>query len=259
VTVEHPITEDDLQAYVDQALPPKRQAAVERYLAEHPDVAQRIEAQARQRADLRDALAPIAEEPLPPNLNLDRLIEFRRRPSRAHWRNVAAAVLLVAIGGAGGWLARDQAAVPDRGVQALAQEAAQSYAVYADDHSRPVELRADATDELVHWISSRLNRSIAVPDLKASGYRFMGGRVIPTPHGPAGMLMYDDDRGTRLVMLVRPMETEQNTSMAESRSGDVTGFSWSENGLGYSLVGPAAPDMLHPLADEARRQIRNSI
>jgi anti-sigma factor RsiW len=62
MTVERPIAEDELQAYIDKALDPKRHAAVERYLGEHPDVARRVEIQARQRAALREALAPIAAE-----------------------------------------------------------------------------------------------------------------------------------------------------------------------------------------------------
>ncbi|MDQ7246891.1 anti-sigma factor family protein [Dongia sedimenti] len=259
MTVDRPITEDDLQAHIDGALDPKREAAVERYLAEHPDVARRIETQAGQRAALRAAFAPIAEEPLPPSLNLDRLIAARRRPAVPTWRAAAAAVILLAAGGTSGWLLRDTLATPESGVTALAREAADSYAVFAVDRSRPVEIRAEATDQLVRWISNRLNRSIAVPDLSASGYRFMGGRLVPTPHGPAGMLMYDDDRGTRLVMLVRPMEAEQDAPMAPSRNGDIAGYTWAQGGLGYSLVGPAAPDVLHPLADAARRQISGAI
>jgi anti-sigma factor RsiW len=259
MTEERPITEDELQAYIDKALDPKRHGAVARYLAEHPDVAHRVEATAQQRADLRDALAPIAEEPLPANLDLDRLIDARRRPSLVRWRNVAAAILLLAVGGGGGWLARDEAVVPDSGIPALAREAAYSYAVYATDRNRPVEIKAEATDQLVRWISNRLNRPIAIPDLTGSGYRFMGGRLVATPHGPAGMLMYDDNRGTRLVMLVRPMDVQPDAPMAPSKNGNVTGYSWSQAGLGYSLVGPAAPDVLHPLADEARRQISGTI
>jgi anti-sigma factor RsiW len=176
----------------------------------------------------------------------------------ARWRSAAAAILLVAAGGGSGWLVRDHKSAPS-GVVALAREAADSYAVYASDRNRPVEIKAEATDQLVRWISNRLNRTIAVPDLTASGYRFMGGRLVATAHGPAGMLMYDDDHGTRLVMLVRPMEAEKDAPMAPSQSGDVAGFSWSQDGLGYSLVGTAAPAVLHPLADEARRQISGAI
>ena len=256
MTDDRPITEDDLQAYVDRALEAGRAAAVENYLAAHPDVANRIRGYAEQRGALRSALAPVAEEPLPPELNIARMIEARRRPVFATWRAAAAAVVLLTMGGAVGWVLRDESAPAAGGIAALAREAENSYAVYGQDRVRPVELRSDASDELVHWISQRLDHPIAVPDLSSSGYRFMGGRLVATPHGPAGLLMYDDDHGTRLVMLMRPMEADRDAPMSQHIADGIAGFTWAENGFGYSLVGPAAPDVLHPLADEVRRQIR---
>lgn len=254
-----PITEDDLHGYVDRVLAPERRAEVEAYLAEHPEVARRVAGYAAQRDGLRQALGPIAEEPVPPLLSLARMIEARRRP--APWGRpwqVAAAVLLLAIGGAGGWAWRGMAEPPQAGIAALAREGAENYAVYAADHTRAVELGAADRPELVRWLSDRLRRPIAVPDLTQAGYRFMGGRLVATPHGPAGLLMYDDDRGTRLAMLVRPMDIEGDTPMSEHSSGDVSGLAWADQGLGYTLVGDRPADVLHPLADEARRQIRAS-
>src|SRR2546430_10969386 len=96
-----PITADDLHAYVDRVLEPERQTEVAAYLGDHPDVAKRVAAFTDQRDLLRTALAPIAEEPLPPELNLSRIIEQRaRRPSVA--RRAMAAMLLLSIGGLGG-------------------------------------------------------------------------------------------------------------------------------------------------------------
>ncbi|MGZ9110483.1 MAG: hypothetical protein ACXW3X_05185 [Rhodoplanes sp.] len=68
--------------------------------------------------------------------------------------------------------------------------------------------------------------------------------------------MYDDDRGRRLVLLTRPMEIDQTAPMAQHSRGAVTGFTWADKGMGYSLVGPAAPEILHPLADQVRRQAK---
>ncbi|MGA7804011.1 anti-sigma factor family protein, partial [Bradyrhizobium sp.] len=70
-----PITEDDLHAYVDRVLAPERQADVAAYLEAHAEVAERVAGFAEQRELLRVALAPVADEPLPPELNLERIIE----------------------------------------------------------------------------------------------------------------------------------------------------------------------------------------
>jgi anti-sigma factor RsiW len=97
-----PITEDDLHAYVDAALDPTRRTEIDVYLDAHPDVAVRVQGYVRQRADLRAALRPIAEEPVPPELNLARMVEMRRRTTVGWWRAMAA-VLLLCLGAAGGW------------------------------------------------------------------------------------------------------------------------------------------------------------
>jgi anti-sigma factor RsiW len=109
----------------------------------------------------------------------------------------------------------------------------------------------------VQWVSDRLHRPVKVPDLATSGYRLMGGRLVATSHGPAAMFMYDDDRGSRIVVLTRPMSSaDQNAPMTPQSQGDVGGFAWADDGVGYSLVGQAAPESLRPIANEVRRQAR---
>jgi len=255
-----PITEEDLHGYVDSVLAPERQVEVSAYIDAHPEVGSRVAAYSRQRTMLRAALAPIAEEPLPPELDLARMIARRGRPRRVpSWAAAAAAVVLLCAGGAGGWSLHGFNHSAGEGVAAIAQEAAENFAVYGSDHIRPVELRATDRAELVDWTTQRLGRPVAVPDLAASGYRFMGGRIVATAHGPAAMFMYDDDRGTRLVMLARPMKADQNAPMTPHADGPVNGFAWADNGLGYSLVGPAAAETLHPIANEVRRQLSRQI
>jgi anti-sigma factor RsiW len=168
-----------------------------------------------------------------------------------------AAVVLLSIGGAGGWTMRSELQTSPEGLVALAQEANASYNVYAPDHVRPVEVRASDSAELVQWVSDRLHRPVKVPDLAASGYRLMGGRLVATQHGPAAMFMYDDDHGSRLVVMTRPMSSvDQNAPMTAQSQGDVGGFAWADDGLGYSLVGRAAPESLRPIANEVRKQAR---
>jgi len=108
-------------------------------------------------------------------------------------------------------------------------------------------------------MTRRLGRDVTIPDLSAAGFRLMGGRIVATAHGPAAMLMYDDDHGTRLVMLTHRMAVDQNTPMAPQANGDLNGYTWADKGLGYSLVGPTPQDRLHPLANEVRKQLSSKI
>jgi anti-sigma factor RsiW len=187
---------------------------------------------------------------------LSRIIESRRRhPSPVWW--AIAAMMLLSIGGVGGWVVRGSLQASPGGLAALAQEAAHSYNVYAPDRVRPVEVRASDGAQLVQWVSSRLNRPVRAPDLASSGYRLMGGRLVATPHGPAAMFMYDDDHGSRVIVLTRPMSSaDQNAPMTAQSNGSASGFAWADAGVGYSLVGEVPAESLRPIANEVRRQAR---
>lgn len=257
MTGARPITEDDLQAFIDNALDARRHAEVEAWLAAHRDVAERVASDIQMRDTLRAALQPIVEEPLPLELNLLRLRERRKKPSfdwrAAHWQ-AAAAILLLVAGGAGGWGLRDVQDPPRAGIAALASEASDSYAVYAGDAGRPVEIPAANAPQLVQWASNRLQRPVSIPDLSASGFEFIGGRLVPTPHGPAVLYMFDNGEGTRLALLARNMKVDKEAPMRRENRGDLASLSWAKDGLGYSLVGPLDETALHPIANAARAQ-----
>jgi anti-sigma factor RsiW len=246
-----PISEDDLHALVDERLDTARRSEVEAHLAANPEARARVDRLCTLGRDLRTAFAPIATEPVPARLNLAHIVEARRRPwLQASARQVAAAAMLLVAGGLGGWGLHG--ALAPAGVDALAQEASASFAVYVPDRTRPVELAASDSAELARWFSARLDRKVGVPDLSSADCRLMGGRLVATPHGPAGLLMYDDPRGTRFVVLMRPMAEPGDVPMREHRFGSATGYAWAQDGLGYSLVGAAEPAVLHPLANTIR-------
>lgn len=259
---DRPITEDDLQAYIDEVLDSRRRGEVETYLAAKPEMAKRIATDIEMRSALRAALLPIADEPVPAELNLSRLIERRERPVRARWSGpwqVAATLVLILAAGGGGWTLRSAQEPPSAGINALAREAADSYAVYAPDMGRPVEIQAADSHQLLSWVSQRLDRPMSIPDLSASGFRLIGGRVVPTPHGPAALYMFENASGTRLTLLSRNMTVDRDAPMSFDNSGQVTSVSWARNGLGFSLVGPLDRSALHPIADAARMQLDHTI
>jgi len=256
--VTRPISEEDLQGYVDEVLEAARRAEVQDYLSSHPEEARRVERYREQRAALRAALAPIAAEPLPPELNLARMIEARRHPHMEWTRWASAAAVLLFIGAGAGWSMRGVKEHGPRGIVALAGEAADSYQVYASDPVRPVEMGESDRAGLISWASARLGRPVSVPDLSASGYRFMGGRLVATSHGPAVLFMYDDRHGTRLVLFSREMDVDRNMPMSQHARDGLEGVAWSNQGVGYTLVGPASSG-LRPLADQVRHQVDSTL
>jgi len=247
----HPITEDDVHGYVDGRLDGERRSAVERYLQGRPEVAARVAAYRAQREGLRAAYAARASEPIPPSLNLARLVEerlVRRRP----WRAAAAVALALGIGAAGGWFL---GARSPTGLDALAQEAGANYAVFVPDRVHPVELWAAQRHDLSRWLSNRLHHPVSPPDLSAVGYRFLGGRLVATPRGAAAMFMYEDDHGARLVLFMRPMSTRRTTPIQAVDAGDLDGCAWIEQGMGYTVVAGRSYRRLLELSRHVRQQV----
>ena len=76
---------------------------------------------------------------------------------------------------------------------------------------RPVEIKAADAPQLIKWASRRLERPVSIPDLSGAGYGFIGGRVVPTPHGPAVLYMFDNGNGTRLTLLSRNRAIDRDT------------------------------------------------
>jgi anti-sigma factor RsiW len=239
-----PIREDELQAYVDGRLDAARRAAVERYLADSPKEAGRIAFYTRQRDALRAALEGDSAQPLPPELNLARLVEERLRRRRAPWQIAAGLVLALGIGATGGWLVgrpgnagRDAVAL-----SLLENQAMATHAVYTSDPRRPVELGAADKDHMSAWLSKRLRRNVAPPDLSGLGYSLVGGRLLATEHGGAAALfVYENAAGTRLSVLMRPMAPDLRATRTEMRRGDVNLCAWITKGMGYAVTA-ALPD-----------------
>lgn len=250
---ERPISEDDLHALLDGGLEESRRDAVRRYLDTHPEAQSRFNAYRKQGEALRDALAPFADQPLPTELSLRSIVE-RRRKTQARRHQIAAAAAILCIGGLSGWFGREALSPSKRGIQALGREAVDNYAVYASDRRRPVELAPDQRATLTRWVSERLDTPVQAPDLQTAGYRFLGGRLVTTPNGPAALFIYEGVASDRLTVMVRPMQIDKNRPMAERSYGALDGVTWSRGGLGFSILAPRASVDLLPVAEDVRQQ-----
>lgn len=98
-----PVTEDEFHAYVDNELPVERRAAVEAWLAAHPEDAERVTSWRAMSDALHAKYDSVADEPVPPRLSVDQL---SRTPRRWMMGAIAASLLAFAVGGGIGWVAR---------------------------------------------------------------------------------------------------------------------------------------------------------
>lgn len=260
-----PIGDDDLQGFVDDRLAPERRRIVEGWLGEHPDVAARIAAQRVDRDDLRDRLAGKGREPIPARLRISSLRAARRARFRRGALSVAAALMLFAAGAvadrsivnlSGGPAASD----PETGVatteraDALAGVAQVAHRTFVVEAVHPVEVDASRESHLVQWLSKRLGRPLAAPDLGRFGWRLMGGRLLTAAGGPAAQLMYEDDAGHRLTVWITGGE-EGRTAFRFRSDGGTSTFAWIDDGFGYAVTAPLDRERLQIIAEAVHRRL----
>lgn len=250
---DRPVSDDELHAWVDLRLSPDRTDAVLHFLRANPEQAERVEGWRRQRDALRSALAEYDAGPVPPRLNPHVLMAHLATRRRVITRVAAAAVLAFGLGGAAGWLLRGPADTSHASLDQLIREAVANHVVYTADRRRPTELGPDQRDDLARWVSNRLNRPVSPPDLSSSGFAYIGGRLAATPEGPAGLFMYQNDKGIRLTVFVRPDARIPNAPPAPAKSEPVGGYAWAENGMGYMVVAPVPQDELRSLAETIQK------
>jgi anti-sigma factor RsiW len=251
-----PVQEDDLHAYVDGRLDAIRRTEVERHLRTNTALQRRVEGWHLQAEALRDALSFRLDEPVPSSLHLGRLLEQRMaRRQRGlfggPWRIAAAMVLTLGVGAAVGWTARGTQRMGE--VARLGMEAAAAHSVFGVDPARPIEIGPQNRSELVGWIGSKLHKPVTVPDLSPLGYQLIGGRVLSTMVGPAAMLVYDGNNGSRLTVFLQPMRSDKAT-MQPVHSGAANGYAWIDAHMGYSVISDGESST-QILADRVRREM----
>jgi anti-sigma factor RsiW len=249
-----PVTEDELHAYVDAALPDARRTAVEAWLAAHPDDAALVAAWRRQADVLRARYGAVATEPLPPRLSIERLARTPRR-----WMRYAAAAALLAFiaGGAAGWFGRGVLESPARATATLTADAIGAHRLYVVEVRHPVEVPAAEEAHLVQWLSRRLDYQVRAPDLAPLGLKLVGGRLLPGLAGPAAFFMYEGASGERFTLYCSRARAPE-TALRYSAAGQVAAYYWIERDKAYVVSGPADRDRLLKVAQSAYDQLETA-
>jgi anti-sigma factor RsiW len=251
--VTGPIGEDDIQAAVDGRVEAPRCPVVQDYLANNPELAARVETLKAQRETLRARLAAKAFEPIPSRLRVANVLALRARRRRGQLARAAAVVAVLVLGGAGGWVLRDLA-LP-RQAPLMTREAIAAHRVFVVERRHPVEVAANEEAHLVQWLSNRLGRKLAAPDLGREGWRLIGGRLLSAEAGPAAQLMYEDAGGQRMTVYLRPGDGQGGAEFRYVEANGVGAFWWSEDGFGYAVSGPADRQKLLHIAEAVHAQI----
>jgi anti-sigma factor RsiW len=235
-----PIPEDDLHAYVDGLLPADRAAAVEAWLAEHPDRAIEIARWQRQNEALTALFPPVAPELIPDRLK-PRELALRPRGITLNWPQLAAAaVVVLAIGAGAGWALREFERPPES--QGLIASAVTAHSLYVKENRHAVEVAAADRDHLVSWLSNRVARPINPPDLAPEGFDLVGGRLLPGDYdadgsGPAAQLMYQNAANDRVTVYITAALPAEGNAYEFTRHDNLDAFYWSNDRITCTVVG----------------------
>ena len=245
------ILEDELHAYVDGELPAERRAAVEAWLAAHPQDAARVAAW-RAQADLTNArYGIVAQEPVPPRLDLGRLA---RRERRWPFIAVEAVVAAFVLGGVAGWFGRETLAGGTAGMRILTADAIDAHKLYVVEVRHPVEVAGSEQAHLVQWLSKRLGYDVRAPDLGPIGLKLVGGRLLPGASGAgAALLMYEGPSGERFTIYCARSQSPE-TALRYQVAGSVAAFYWVDDNRGFVVAGPADRDRLLKVAQSVYDQ-----
>jgi anti-sigma factor RsiW len=208
----------------------------------------------RQDAALRTLYGPVAEEPVPQRL---RAITARPIPARRMPRwlpQLAAAVLLLAIGALAGWTGA-LVLSPQPAQMALANEALRAHATFVVEVAHPVEVAASDEAHLVNWLSKRVGQKIKPPDLAKFGFQLMGGRIVPEAQGVAAQLMYEDGSGKRLTLYVAREPGSNETAFRFVEGDKANGFWWIDEGLGCAIFADLPREVLRSISVAAYEQL----
>jgi anti-sigma factor RsiW len=246
-----PVTEAELHAYFDGELSPERRGAVEAYLGNHPEDADRLESYRGQDILIRRAYRTLAERPLPPRLL--GVVTRRETPHRRGWWQAlaaaAAGLVLFVVGAASGWYGRDLLAPAASPRESLVADAAAAHLIYAAEKRHAVEVPASDEEHLATWLGRRLAVPLRIPHLGDSGYELVGGRLLPAGSGqPAAQLMYQDDGGRRVTLYARATPGGEPAAFSYAREGDLSALYWREDGVAWVLVGDLPRAHLEELA-----------
>jgi len=252
MTMNTPLTEAELHAFVDDQLTPERQREIEALLAQRPEEAQRAQSYRGQKRELHALFDPVLEEPVP-----QRLLDVARPRTPWYAQRWVAGIAIALVSGAAGWGlhgALRPGAPPTPAVAAFAQRAAVAHAVYSPEQRRPVEVDAAHEDQLVTWLSKRMGAPMKPPHLQELGYALEGGRLLPGGQGPVAQFMYRDAAGRRLTLYVSNENVGQ-TAFRYVREGPINVFYWVDGSFGYAISAEADREALQAVATEVYRQL----
>lgn len=252
-----PITEDDLNAYIDGRLDRRRRAEVEQWLSHYPEAAARLMADLGDADLLREGLGD-ARFATTPDAHTRTLAGRLRQ--RLIWRGTthvlqrALMILLPLAAGYGlSWLPTggQQSAEAAHIVPLFADEAAEAYRTAMKERRSERSLAYAQTDLPARLASVDQEHPLPIPDPPSSRWRLVGAELTPWDHGDAVQVFWQHEtKGTAVLFVSEDEQSAGQPSMpptlGHTDEGDVV--YWRSGPFVYALLGTADTRVLERVA-----------
>lgn len=247
-----PITDADLHAYADGQLDAARRAEVEAHLAANEGDAAKVREIRGLNRQLHESFDDVLNQPLP-----HAMLRVSRASLTQTLTRIAAVLVLLLAGAAGGWGLNDFiAAQQDPVAAAFPERAGIVHAIYAAEKRHAVEVPAGEKPHLVAWLTNRLGTEVILPDLTEAGFALVGGRLLPGETKPAAHFLYEDVKGRRITLYMRHGDTGSgDTRFAWASPNGVGVYYWIDGPRGYAIAGSVDREELLQLSKLVYQQI----
>ncbi|HKJ95184.1 MAG TPA: hypothetical protein VKA32_06115, partial [Gammaproteobacteria bacterium] len=270
-----------LHDYVDDELDPGTRLDVARHLAEAPSDRAAVEAYQTQGEALHLLYDEVLSEPVPDRLRAvlahsagtDRPGDSQPTPrprAQSAWPRAlvaaAAAVVLLVAGGATGWKVRGdlyRQYTQQLALSTFLRNAATSYTLYGNSKTPWSSPSVSDAKTFVSQFKQVAGTNIVAPDLEQSGYKFVGAWALPSDTGPAGQLLYENDKGNRVTVYFQVNKSSEASGLAPSfgngessnmprqftQQNNLSVYYWGSGSVSYALLGEMKKDALGAIAD----------
>ncbi|AZO28624.1 MULTISPECIES: anti-sigma factor [unclassified Mesorhizobium] len=252
---DNPVSEEEINRFLDGELSPSQRSDLQARLARQPELAAEVFAHAQRMEALRNAQP---QRLFPPGASVDKAKRlegaFRRRKVLALLRLQVAAVALIAIG----WSA-NSLTVPLRQGGKTADEtfilAARDALRVAQLNAGPekgTELKQDKIERLVGAVN------VSMPALP-SVWVVKDVQVQPWNGQQSLVVTADTPSVGRITLVAAPMNGEDAVPPTPATDGRVPTIYWQSGGTAYALMGSAAPDRLEVEAKQIEVATRRNV
>ena len=239
-----------LQMYVDGACAPAEAQRVEAHLLGCAACA----ASAMERMNAKHALRAAALRYTPSadfHLRIEKTVQRGRarwpwfRPSGFLWLPqlaAATAALVLIVASAALWTRHV------RNEQALAELVDMHITTLAS--AAPVDVVSTDRHTAKPWFQGKLPFTFNLPELKDSGYKLLGGKLVYVRHSPGAQLLFELRKHQMSVFIVQqqPGNAFEGSGAQTLRERGFSAEGWNQAGLHYTVIGDAGAADIDQLA-----------